>query len=433
MTGGTRSCASDLPVSAAQERDPPVASVHGEHSLEKREKEVIISDIHNPRKTQSMKKGRHMEFFNNCLICNMLRVFILLFACLWDGCQASKKPVSRTENVDRPVVDREAYRFPPNVAAQMRKAVKCKEPMLLVPIVLPEWPRDNDGKAVLETPVEIAFPFDNLPSLTGYQYVVQGGLWTVGPKGLLQAFLLIGADGTVYFMDTPDGPVGGDNDIDFYIAHMSAVWQEEFGRCLNNAVWSRGTGFWTLPDGGATYRWRNSGSAVPVLREFCSDWPAVTDSKTAQWEKVRQPCFTPNVYCEKGTHAMPKFRADEILLLRPTVVVKYIRAADFTHKETQLLFPDGQKVGDIAAMRRGMDKLWKTAQYKIVAYDRRSEKDLSDPERNNPWGPQLRAYAADKGIPLVILYGDDESAPEFEGLPKGVRQYWQCPQCAREK
>ena len=41
--------------------------------------------------------------------------------------------------------------------------------------------------------------------------------------------------------------------------------------------------------------------------------------------------------------------------------------------------------------------------------------------------------AANRGIPLVILYGADDGAPEYPGLPKGVRQYWQCPGCAADQ
>lgn len=94
-------------------------------------------------------------------------------------------------------------------------------------------------------------------------------------------------------------------------------------------------------------------------------------------------------------------------------------------------FPNGNVAEHIMGMREELDKLWKTGKYRIIAYDRRAQEDLKDPERGNPWAPNLREYATDRGIPLVILYGDDKSAPDYPGLPKGIRQYWQCPQCAQ--
>ena len=45
----------------------------------------------------------------------------------------------------------------------------------------------------------------------------------------------------------------------------------------------------------------------------------------------------------------------------------------------------------------------------------------------------MRTWAADRGVPLVILYGEDKEAPEYPGLPKGIKQYWQCPQCAADQ
>ena len=59
-----------------------------------------------------------------------------------------------------------AYRFPANAASQIRQHIQCKGIMLMIPVVLANWPRENKV-AVLENPVEIAFPFDALPSFTG--------------------------------------------------------------------------------------------------------------------------------------------------------------------------------------------------------------------------------------------------------------------------
>ena len=35
------------------------------------------------------------------------------------------------------------------------------------------------------------------------------------------------------------------------------------------------------------------------------------------------------------------------------------------------------------------------------------------------------------GIPIAILYGTDPDASVLPGIPQGLRQYWQCPECAK--
>jgi hypothetical protein len=172
--------------------------------------------------------------------------------------------------------------------------------------------------------------------------------------------------------------------------------------------------------------------ALPILERFCSVHPMTVSSAMGKWEPIKRPCFTPNVYCEKGLHQMPTFNAQQVLLLHPTIKVKYA-GTDYAYEDKDLTFPNGNSPGHIAGMKQELNKLWNTGQYRILAYDRRAEKNLKDPERDNPWAPQLRTYAADKGIPLVILYGEDSEAPEHVGLPKGVRQFWQCVQCIRDQ
>ncbi|MBP5672653.1 MAG: hypothetical protein J6X49_09700 [Victivallales bacterium] len=387
---------------------------------------------------------------------NTMRIFILLLICLGVGCHFSSEngkvdTDGMAKNKKRQVVDAKAYRFPSNAAFQMKKAIPCKGPMLLIPIARPKGPGESKP-AVLDTPVEISFPFENLPSLTGYQYVVYGYSWTVGSNGFLFAFFLVGSDGSIFFMDTPDAPFGKDRDIKFFKANLSDDWRKSFTACLTEEHWGL-SGFWQLPDGAPAYHWRKPEDAVPILKSFCVNHPFVSTSKEGKWERVKFPCFTPNVYCSQGVHAMPKFSANEILLLYPTIKVVNI-GNDFSYNETQLAFPNGKIASHISGMEQELDKLWATGKYTILAYDRRAEKDVEDPERDSPWAPSLRTYAADKGIPLVILYGDgkdalhddslpknvrqfwhgdDKSAPVYEGLPKGVTQYWQCPQCMHEQ
>ena len=206
----------------------------------------------------------------------------------------------------RQSIDTKAYRFPPNAANQIRQHIHCKETMLMIPIALVNWPRENKV-AVLENPIEIAFPFDALPSFTGYQYVVRGYSWTVGQNGLLLAFLPIGTDGNLYYMDTPDAPFGEDRDIRFYKAQISQEWKEAFDACRQEGGWEGTSGIWQISGRIPTYRWREPGKALPLLERFCSVHPMTVSSTMGKWEPIKRPCFMPNVYCEKGLHQMPPF------------------------------------------------------------------------------------------------------------------------------
>ncbi len=339
--------------------------------------------------------------------------FLAIMLCFLSGCAHNKD-----------------YRFPASAASQMSKNIKCNGSMLMIPMAMPNPQRDRTV-AVLETPVEIAAPFDNLPCLTGYQYVIHGYLWAVGTKGHLFAFLLLGSDGSLYYMDTPDAPFEKDGDIWFYKANLSSDWRDAFGSCLKDSTWKSEAGFWKFPNTpSGSYRWRNAEEALPILKRFCNDHPIAVNAKTGKWERIVQPCFTPNVYCEQKLHTMPKFSSEQILLLN-LKIKPVMYNGNFSYNNKMLEFPNGNVAKHIMGMREELDKLWKTGKYRIIAYDRRAQEDLKDPERGNPWAPSLREYATDRGIPLVILYGDDKSAPEYPGLPKGIRQYWQCPQCAQ--
>lgn len=320
----------------------------------------------------------------------------------------------------------ETYRFPANAAAQMRKSMACRGTMLMIPVVDPGWPEKSGREVVLETPVEIAFPFERLPKLTGHQYGLGEYAWDVGSKGLLIFFLVTGSDGSLYAMYPPIAPFSEDRDIRFRKAAVSLEWQAAFMSPAMQDPKSAGSGVWKS---GMPYRWRDPETALPILKKFWIAHPLSVTAKEGKWEPVRIPCFTPNLYCERKEHPMPRFTAKEVLRLHP---VKG-KAADEDYDETLLAFPNGKRASHIAGMQRELLALWSTGQYRVVAYDRRAETDIDDPERDNPWAPNLRSWAADMGIPLVILYGEDKSAPPCPGLPPEVRQYWQCPQCAKDE
>lgn len=332
------------------------------------------------------------------------------------------------ERQNKAAIDAYTYHFPPNTALQMQKCIKSNNKMLIIPIVLPNWPTDNMS-AVLETPVEIAYPFDKMPILSGYQYVVHEYTWSVGKKGLIVAFLLVESKGNIYYMDTPDAPFKEERDIIFYKASMSQEWKIDFLRCLDEQKWSGVSSIWQLPNGTATtYSWHNPDTAFTKLKKFCAYFPIASTEENGKWEQIVQPCFTPNVFCERHLHAMPSFSKATVLLLHSIIKIENIDD-DLSFEETKLFFPNGKIIGNIVDMKHELDKLLLSRRYIILAYDRKIEKELEDPERDGPWAPYLRAYAADKGIPLVILYGEDKNAPEYEGLPKQIRQFWQCPQC----
>ncbi|MBO4647274.1 MAG: hypothetical protein J5806_03875 [Lentisphaeria bacterium] len=316
------------------------------------------------------------------------------------------------------------YRFPANAAAQIRKAVACRGPMLMIPVA---WPKGLEEKReiTLDAPVEVRFPFEDLPKLTGYQYAGEGYFWDTGENGLLTGFLLVGSDGTLFFMRPPIMSFGDNLDIQFFKAEFSPAWKKEFELCLNSDSWPCQSDLWAILGLEATCRWRKPETSRPVLRKFLTAHPLAAKAKAGIWQSRCYPCFTPNVYCEAKTHPMPRFTEHEVLLMRAVPTKK----PGEDEPETELVFPNGRSPAHVVELKRELGALWATGQYRIVAYDRRAEKDVDDPERDYPWAPALRCYAAELGIPLVILYGKDDHAPNYPGLPKNVKQYWQCPGC----
>ena len=349
-------------------------------------------------------------------------MLLFLLMGLFIGCQSEQRLAPAENNLiskndeDRPV-DPQAYHFPKNVSFQLRSHINCRTPMLLIPLALLE---NDHANVALDQPVEITYPFDDMPALTGYQYVVRGYLWTIGAKGFLFAFLLLGSDGNIYYMDTPDQPFGLDRNIRFFQADVSDAWQKSFASCLEDKPWSGSLGIWRLPHGETRYHWRNPEEALPIVKEFCAKHPLASTSAEGQWKYIKLPSVK-NQYCSQGKHKMPRFNAKEVLMLRPSG----------TEEMTNVKFPNGVNTNHIAGTWEEIDKLWKTGKYKILAYDMRSEETIEDPLLDNPWA--LCTYAAERGVPLVFLCGEDKDAPQYEGLPNGVGQFWQCPQCSHEQ
>ena len=350
----------------------------------------------------------------------MLLTTVLLVLALASGC-ISSNAVSRQ------------YVFPGNTGRQIELHIDAKGELLMIPFAL-ERPGTKNFSVKLEQPRIVHFPYNELPLMTGYQYVEYGNLWTTGRNGAILLFLLLDDKGRIYIMDTPDSPLiehGGD--IDFHQATLSSEWIADFLMEMNRKQWLRRTGFWNLPGLGipAIFSWRDAEPSLAIVNDFLKKHPLKAQGDAGKWEKVYCPCFTPNVFCEAGLHKLPPFTSEQVLALTTKLDV-YTGMGGFEYKDLNLLFPDGHTEEHLMGMEQALGRLCRTGKYRVISFDRRNEEKLNDPERNHPWAPDLRNYARRKGIPLVILYGDDANAPAYQGLPAGVRQYWQCPECARQ-
>ena len=148
---------------------------------------------------------------------------------------------------------------------------------------------------------------------------------------------------------------------------------------------------------------------------------------------ILPPNLAPNVYCEAGIHRIPSFTAEQVLLVRPLHVVKKVgseeNAPEYT--DTDLLFPDGKRTEYVDDSIRKLKQLWESSCYQIIVYDEGRE-GLDDPFKYKSYAYYLRAYAMLHGIPIAILYGTDSEAAVLPGIPQGLRQYWQCPECAKK-
>ncbi len=141
-------------------------------------------------------------------------------------------------------------------------------------------------------------------------------------------------------------------------------------------------------------------------------------------DAVLWPTLPHNVYCEEG-HETPDFTEEQVLLVRP------LRSTKKKITSKVLVFPDGARTTHTDDTCLKLNQLLESGEYRIIVYDR-SEEKLKNPLKDHPWTRTLRTYAIQNGIPLAILYGTDDSAAILPGIPQGIRQYWQCPDCAKK-
>ena len=183
--------------------------------------------------------------------------------------------------------------------------------------------------------------------------------------------------------------------------------------------------FWDEPAQGAFFGLTPFLLCILLLTGCVSEYARINSA-------ILQPTLAPNVYCDAGKHEMPQFTAEQVLLVRPLHIVKKAGSGKnaIEYVDTDLLFPDGERALYVDDYICKLKKLWKRGDFRIIVYDGGLE------GRYNPFlgkadAYYLRAYAMEHGIPIAILYGADSKASILPGIPQGLRQYWQCPECAK--
>ena len=309
--------------------------------------------------------------------------------------------------------------WPPDAPRQIARQIDCRTPLLLIPVIV-----ENGETPKLSAPVEIRYPFRKLPELTEKQIGLVSVNWGWGYQRHIPAILLIGSDGHIYSINH------GGNDLAIHRARLSPQWREAFLAAVGRDKWRNDGGFWRLPRRGEErlneYGWNDPEASKAALAAFLKKHPLAVDAEQGEWERLMRPCFTPNVPCESGKHRFADFTEPQVLNLtmRPE---KY---------GDEVTFPDGTSADNLKDIDDNIDRLWKSGKYRVIALDMTGSRlygKLDDPERSDlTVAPSIRRHAQKRRIPLVILYGDDPTAPIYPGIKPGLRQYWQCPDCANE-
>lgn len=366
---------------------------------------------------------------------NRLKRIILVGAIAWSvfilsGCL----PTMQTWNA-----------LPGNAASQIARQVTCRGEMLLIPMLL------SGGKQVmlLGDPLPIHYPFEELKnkSFNGHQVGLVSVTWGVGSTRAIVAFLLLASDGTVYYLDVEDMPDDPATDICFYRAVLSPAWVREL-QAMYLPQWMVTPGvFWPCCSFGGLSRrecrWEHPETSIPLAKAFLEKYPLrTTEEKQWRWQRFWKPCFTPNVYCEKGLHTLPEFTANEVLYCRDQIKKKiYVHPYTKERKEFDerwLELQTGESSPYFDTIYSMVKKAMKSGKYKVVVYQpeiHENKREEVDPERaRNLYSFMVRRLAAKYNLPLVIVspLEPDSAAPVYPGIPTGLRQYWHCPECARE-
>lgn len=339
--------------------------------------------------------------------------------------------------------------LPENAGRQLVRHVEGEGDALLIPLI---W---RGRELWLGDPQTCRHPFADAAELfSGHEIGLVSIVGGVGSTRNVVAFLLLGADGTVYDIDVDDFPDEPDEDMFFWRARLSATWLAEAQRMAEQPRWGVYAGesrhiaagtqfFWHLNSLRGLmpmhFRWQHPEVALPAVREFLGRHPLVLSGGVGEWEEVRRPCFTPNVVCEQGLHPLPEFAAGQILWLSEVLQIRSVTVSKghtYTVRERYLQFPDDVVVQYDFDIEKKIRKLVRSGAYRVMAYQPPTlavARGDYDPERRYH-APLLRRLARDCGLPLVIVPPDeaDAAAPAYPGLPAGRRQYWHCPGCLRQ-
>ncbi len=321
--------------------------------------------------------------------------------------------------------------LPQNAAGQISRAVDCRDDILLIPLI------SFERIIILGDPLTTRYPYTDLPDrVTGYEYDMDLPSRGTGQTGHIVGFLLLGGDGTVYDVNVDDMPTEPDTDMIFYQAQMSPDWQRQLSDKLLQPSWPTAPQFhplWAAADSvravnPARWQWQNPQIAIPAVKEFLARHPIKVNAAAGKWRRVVRPLGTPNVFCDRCR--LPQFTADQILLIReekrpgPYYNQSYLVLNNRT--EAVSLIDIGEIV--TAAVNSG--------QYKVICFVQPPPQsrilEEFDPERDG-YAPELRRLARELKIPLVIVSPaiPDPDAPACPGIFAGLRQYWQCLECAR--
>lgn len=334
--------------------------------------------------------------------------------------------------------------LPENAPAQLAHQVDCRVEMLLILLVT------SGDEIVLGNPVPISYPFTNLTrQFSGHQIGMFSAIGGIGDVHRPVAFLLIGSDGVLYDIDVEDMPDKSDTDMIFYRATLSREWLSDFQYAMTHASWRTSGLYRNNPNCTAKlwylfsiealnpmqFRWEHPDQALPIVADFMRRYPFRAVAGGGRWVRVWRPRFVPNVFCPAHRHELPSFTAAEVLVCRDRLHQTILASGDF-YWSRELALSNGASGATLIENESEITDVLKSGKYKIMAYvpliDKK-DKTRVDPERERHLDSLLlRRLAVKYRVPLVILspIEPDSTAPQYPGIPVGLRQYWQCPDCS---
>lgn len=318
--------------------------------------------------------------------------------------------------------------LPQNAPGQIARMVDCRDDILLIPLITFEH------TVILGDPLTTRYPYTDLPDqFTSYEYDMVPPSRDNGQTGRIVGFLLLGGDGTVYDVNVEDMPTEPDTDMIFYQAQISPDWQQQLSEKLLRPSWPPNHPLWVSADSvrqlsPVRWQWQDASQAIPTVKDFLACHPVKVNAAAGKWRRIVRPLGPPNVFCGRCT--LPQFTAGQVLTIReekrpgPYYSESYFMLSNHAEAVSPV------DVGEIvtAAIKSG--------QYKVICFVQPPPQsritEEFDPERDG-YAPELRRLARELKIPLMIVSPaiPDPVAPLYPGIFAGLRQYWQCPECAR--